>query len=78
MSESQLDLITKTLIPLIAASGGLLEKVAGEVVSYATASAELRNVLHVAINRLEMADRAFEERDKEHDRRVADLHDPNK
>ncbi len=71
-----LPLVTNILTPLLGSTAGLITDLVSGVKSLAVAHAELAGVLSVATTRLADMDKAFAERDRINDARVAALTPP--
>ncbi len=70
MNIEQLELITKTVLPLISDAGNLLSRLVSGGAGMTSAKAELKGILVVAMDRLSSMDVEFAKRDREEDARV--------
>jgi len=73
---NEVEFATGILVPALGAISDLITKLVSGERSLTTASAELRNVLVMAMQRLEASDAAFAKRDAEEDERVRQLNLP--
>ena len=73
MNLDELLLALKVVIPVLKDAGGLVENVLAGSRQYLTASAELRNILVTALDRLDAADKDFDARDSVETARVRAL-----
>ena len=73
---NEVEFATGILVPALGAISDLITKLVSGERSLTTASAELRNVLVIAMQRLEASDAAFAKRDAEEDERVRQLNLP--
>lgn len=73
MNLDQLQLAQQTLIPVLGAVSDLVSRLLAGTIGVAQARSELKGILSVAANRLDVADKTFAERDAEETARVAAL-----
>jgi hypothetical protein len=66
-------LATKVVIPMLGDLGRLVDNLIDGARTLMTASAELRSILLTGLDRLDVAEAAWKQRDKEEDERVAKL-----
>jgi len=78
VNPASLQLATDVLIPALGSISDLVARLIDGTRSLASASAELRNVLTIALVRLDHADAAFAKRDAAEDARVAAHRDDTK